>query len=103
MLDLVSVPLVFTEYYEEDCNLNLQKVNWIFLLKERANYHMSVLPDQVDSLCEYELDIVVPPSANPFCSSLPARIPTGFAFRRFNRRNVVMSNDFICVVRVAKE
>ena len=44
-----------------------------------------------------------PATPNPFCSSLPARIPTGFAFRKFNRSNVVMSNDYICVVRSISE
>ena len=73
-----DVPLVFTEYYEEDCHLDLQKL---------------------DSLVDDELQVVVRPSPNPFCSALPARIPTGFAFRNFKRRNVVMSNDFVCVVR----
>ena len=73
-----NVPLVFTEYYEEDCKLDLQKM---------------------DSIVEDEIEIVLKPSPNPYCSSLPARIPTGFAFRNFQRRNVVMSNDFICIVR----
>ena len=73
------MPLVFTEYYSEDCVLDLKKL---------------------DSVVDDELEVVVDPrTANPFCSSLPARIPTGFAFRRFKRRNVVMSNDFICVVK----
>ena len=76
-----DVPLIFTEYYEEDCQLDLQKL---------------------DSVVDDELEIVVKPSANPFCSLLPARIPTGFAFRKFKRRNVVMSNDFICVVRAQR-
>jgi hypothetical protein len=78
MIKYADVPLVFTEYYEEDCVLDLEKL---------------------DSLVEDELEVVVNPLANPFCSNLPARIPTGFAFRKFKRRNVVMSNDFICVVR----
>ena len=72
------MPLVFTEYYLEDCNLNLEKV---------------------DSLIKPELEMSLEPGENPFCSLLPARIPTGFAFRRFKRRNVVMSNDFICAVK----
>ena len=51
-----------------------------------------------------ELEVVMDPATpNPFCSSLPARIPTGFAFRKFNRSNVVMSNDYICVVRSISE
>ena len=121
-----NVPLIFTEYYKEDCELNLEKV---------------------DSLVEPELTVMVEPGENPFCSSLPARkspdldifpskisvffdnfsnddikkswsyqinltdvsseysirIPTGFAFRQFKRRNVVMSNDFICVVKWVKD
>ena len=52
-----------------------------------------------DSLTDDELEVVVKPMSNPFCSLLPARIPTGFAFRNFKRKNVVMSNDFICVVK----
>ena len=55
-------------------------------------------------LVDDEIDVVVDPSTpNPFCGSLPARIPTGFAFRKFNRSNVVMSNDFICVIRTMSE
>ncbi len=59
--------------------------------------------EKVDSLVEEELEVCLAPSPNPFCSLLPARIPTGFAFRRFKRRSVVMSNDFICVVKWDKE
>ena len=47
-----GVPLIFTEYYQQDCELNLEKV---------------------DSLVEPELTMMVEPVANPFCSSLPAR------------------------------
>ena len=64
-----------------------------------TNLHTLSTPLFSDSLVDDELEIVVKPSCNPFCSSLPARIPTGFAFRNFKRRSVVMSNDFICVVR----
>ena len=32
-----------------------------------------------------------------------ARIPTGFGMRKFKRKNVLMSNDFICVVRAKKK
>ena len=78
MLKWAGVPLVFTEYYLQDAELNLEKV---------------------DDLVEPELEEVVEPEENAFRSSLPARIPTGFAFRKFKRRNVVMSNDFLCVVR----
>ena len=81
LVDLPGVPLVFTEYYLEDCQLNLQKL---------------------EDLIDYDLDISVEPTVNPYCSQLPARIPTGFAFRKFKRRNVVMSNDFICVVMKPK-
>ena len=77
MIKYPNVPLIFTEYYEEDCKLDLQKL---------------------DSLVDDELEVILKPSINPFCSSLPARIPTGFAFRNFQRRNVVMSNDYICIV-----
>ena len=72
-----DVPLIFTEYYEEDCKLDLQKL---------------------DSHVDDELEIVLEPSPNPFCSALPARIPTGFAFRNFHRRQIIMSNDFICII-----
>ena len=52
-------------------------------------------------LANTELDVIVPPSTlNPFCSSLPSRIPTGFAMKKFNNSAAVMSNDYICVVRV---
>ncbi|XP_059086814.1 uncharacterized protein LOC131883372 [Tigriopus californicus] len=78
MLRSPGVPLIFTEYYLQDCQLNL---------------------DKVDDLVEPELEVTLEPQENPFCSSLPARIPTGFAFRKFKRRNVVMSNDFICCVK----
>lgn len=78
MLRSPGVPLIFTEYYLQDCQLNL---------------------DKVDDLVEPELEVILEPQENPFCSSLPARIPTGFAFRKFKRRNVVMSNDFICCVK----
>ena len=44
--------MIFTEYYQQDCELNLEKV---------------------DSLVEPELTMMVEPVANPFCSSLPAR------------------------------
>lgn len=47
-----NVPLIFTEYYKMDCELNLEKV---------------------DSLVEPELTVMVEPGENPFCSSLPAR------------------------------
>ena len=47
-----NVPLIFTEYYKMDCELNLEKV---------------------DSLVEPELTMMVEPVENPFCSSLPAR------------------------------
>ena len=47
-----NVPLIFTEYYQQDCELNLEKV---------------------DSLVEPELTMMVEPMANPFCSTLPAR------------------------------
>ena len=80
MLRRPGVPLVFTEYYQQDCQLDLEKIQ-----------------DLVE-----DVEVCLEPSANPFCSQLPARIPTGFAFRRFNRRNVVMSDDFICVVRRRK-
>ena len=71
-------PLIFTEYYAQDNRLNLEKI---------------------DSLVDEELEVIIDPeSENPFRSLLPARIPTGFAFRKFNRRNVVMSNDFVCVI-----
>ena len=82
MIKYPGVPLVFTEYYLEDAQLNLQKI---------------------DSLVDDELDVVLEPSANPFCSSLPARIPTGFAFRKYGRSNIVMSNDFICILRSTLE
>lgn len=82
MIKYADVPLVFTEYYQEDCGLNLQKV---------------------DSVVDDELEVALPPSRNPFCSSLPARIPTGFAFRKFKRSNVVMSNDFICIIKSTLE
>ena len=73
-----GVPLVFTEYYLEDLKLNLSKVQ-----------------SQVDA----DLVVEIQPSVNPFSSSLPARIPTGFAFREFKRKNVVLSNDFICLIK----
>jgi len=78
LIKYANVPLIFTEYYEEDCKLDLQK-----------------LDSQVDD----ELEIIVEPSPNPYCSALPARIPTSFAFRNFNRRQIIMSNDFICIVQ----
>ena len=72
----------------------------IFSLQFFYNLHTSILIFQFsDSLTDDELEVVVKPMSNPFCSLLPARIPTGFAFRNFKRKNVVMSNDFICVVK----
>lgn len=82
MIKYPDVPLVFTEYYLEDAVLNLQKV---------------------DSLVDDELTVVLEPTQNPFCSSLPARIPTGFAFRKFKRSSVVLSNDFICILKSTLE
>ena len=71
-----------------------------FLCNFFYNLHTSILIFQFsDSLTDDELEVVVKPMSNPFCSLLPARIPTGFAFRNFKRKNVVMSNDFICVVK----
>ena len=113
MVTFADVPLIFTEYYEEDCKLDLQKLGSTFLriFSKEVSASSFFLPTTFqipmnfckfffsDSLVDDELDIVVKPSANPFCSMLPARIPTGFAFRNFKRRNIVMSNDFICVVR----
>lgn len=74
-----DAPLIFTEYYAEDNQLNL---------------------DKIDSLIEEELEVIIDPrTANPYDGHLPARIPVGFAFRKFNRKCVVMSNDFICAVK----
>ena len=64
-----------------------------------CNFYNLYIFQSLDSLTDDELDVVVEPKSNPFCSLLPARIPTGFAFRNFKRKNVVMSNDFICVVK----
>ncbi|XP_040565377.1 uncharacterized protein [Lepeophtheirus salmonis] len=69
--------LLFTEYYLEDAEFNLEKI---------------------EELWEEELNIIMEPQANPFSSMLPARIPTGFNFRKFKRRNFVMSNDCICII-----
>ena len=77
MLKWPGVPLVFSEYYMQDCEANLEKV---------------------DELVQPELEMWVEPSVNPFCSSLPARLPTGLQLSKFKRRNVIMSNDFLCVV-----
>ena len=50
------------------------------------------------------LEVIVPAGTpNPFCSSLPSRIPTGFAMKKSNRPAVVMSNDFICVIQKLNE
>ncbi len=73
------MPLVFTEYYEEDCTLNLDKVSAL------------VGP-------RHDLVVKTAPTENRFASLLPARIPTGFAFCRFDRRAIVLSNDFVCIV-----
>jgi len=75
-------PLVFTEYYREDCQLNLEK------LKQH---------------CKKEVKVLKEVSSNPHCSRVAARIPTGFGMRKFKRKNVLMSNDFICVVRAKKK
>jgi len=76
-----GAPLVFTEYYKDDCQLNLEK------LEENTKKKVSV---------------VLKPTANPFCSRFAARIPAGFGLRKYNRKNVLMSNDFICIVRAEK-
>jgi len=73
-----GAPLVFTEYYREDCQLNLEK------LKQH---------------CKKEVKVLKEVSFNPHCSRVAARIPTGFGMRKFKRKNVLMSNDFICVVK----
>ena len=89
-----GAPLVFTEYYEADCQLNLEK------LEKNIKKNLSVLME---------------PTANPFCSRyfivlweilfqlfnfrFAARIPAGFGLRKFKRKNVLMSNDFICIVK----
>ena len=76
--------MTYALYFLCNCFYNLHTI---------LNFHFS------DSLTDDELEVVVKPMSNPFCSLLPARIPTGFAFRNFKRKNVVMSNDFICVVK----
>ena len=114
MLRRSSAPLVFTEYYLQvitssqlssvltlplqDCQLNLEKI--IQNTKKKVK-------------------VVLEPSANPFCSrfvktqfggfyksistfcifSFPARIPAGFGLRKYGRKNILMSNDFICIVK----
>ena len=53
MLRKSGAPLVFTEYYLQDCQLNLEKL--------RQNTKKSV-------------DTILGPSANPFCSRLIANV-----------------------------
>ena len=82
----------------QDCQLNLEKI--IQNTKKKVK-------------------VVLEPSANPFCSrfvktqfggfyksistfcifSFPARIPAGFGLRKYGRKNILMSNDFICIVK----
>ncbi|XP_023323946.1 putative protein MSS51 homolog, mitochondrial [Eurytemora carolleeae] len=76
-----GAPLVFTEYYEEDCKLNLAK------LIEHCKCRVKVLND-----C----------TSNPFCSRTAARIPAGFSLSQYGRKNILMSNDFICIVKIDK-
>jgi len=38
-----------------------------------------------------------------FSLRVAARIPTGFGMRKFKRKNVLMSNDFICVVKAKRK
>ena len=78
MLSSSGAPLVLTEYYLQDTNLNIDK-----------------LKDNTDK----EVDVVLPPVRNPHCSQLAARIPAGFAMRQFGRGNVLMSNDYIAIVK----
>ena len=83
----------------EDCQLNLEK------LKQH---------------CKKEVKVLKEVSSNPHCSRyvqidksspkksflmfrVAARIPTGFGMRKFKRKNVLMSNDFICVVKAKKK
>ena len=82
----------------EDCQLNLEK------LKQH---------------CKKEVKVLKEVSSNPHCSRffgkftvlkktlllfrVAARIPTGFGMRKFKRKNVLMSNDFICVVRANRK
>ena len=82
----------------EDCQLNLEK------LKQH---------------CKKEVKVLKEVSSNPHCSRylvklsgpkkfllvfrVAARIPTGFGMRKFKRKNVLMSNDIICVVRAKKK
>jgi len=80
MLRISSAPLVFTEYYLQDCQLNLEKI--IQNTKKKVK-------------------VILEPSANPFCSRYPARIPAGFGLRKYGRKNILMSNDVICIVKAA--
>lgn len=73
-----GAPLVFTEYYQADCQLNLEK------LEKNTKKNISV---------------ILEPTANPFCSRFAARIPAGFGLRKYKRKNVLMSNDFMCIVK----
>lgn len=78
MIRQSGVPLVFTEYYLQDCQLNLEK------LKQNT---------------KKTVETILEPKVNPFCSRFAARIPAGFGLRKYGRKNVLMSNDFICVVK----
>ena len=56
-------------------------------------YYISLLPP-LQQIFGSQLVI-----SDPFLLRVAARIPTGFGMRKFKRKNVLMSNDFICVVK----
>ena len=58
---------------------------------------------QVGTQHSVEMEIGKKFFSNTFLSRVAARIPTGFGMRKFKRKNVLMSNDFICVVKAKKK
>ena len=99
--------------FREDCQLNLEKLKQhckkeVKVLKEVSfNPHCSRFVYVCTTSPFYHLYSryleVNWPFVILFFLRVAARIPTGFGMRKFKRKNVLMSNDFICVVKAKRK
>ena len=84
----------------EDCQLNLEK------LKQHCKKEVKVLKEvSSNPHCSRYLSVgkLTDPKNSLLIFRVAARIPTGFGMRKFKRKNVLMSNDFICVVKAKRK
>ena len=95
--------------FREDCQLNLEKLKQHCKKEVKVLKEVSFNPHCSRFVFVYYLSSVLPTTADIwkvnwsslilFSLRVAARIPTGFGMRKFKRKNVLMSNDFICVVK----